>query len=58
MLVAATGWMVGVSVALAGAIGFIGLVIPIFSGYGLTDHRVLLPAARWQGRAHCCWLML
>ncbi len=28
MLVAATGWMVGVSVALAGAIGFIGLVIP------------------------------
>lgn len=32
VLVAATGWMVGVSVALAGAIGFIGLVIPIFSG--------------------------
>ncbi|HGV2390808.1 TPA: vitamin B12 ABC transporter permease BtuC, partial [Escherichia coli] len=28
VLVAATGWMVGVSVALAGAIGFIGLVIP------------------------------
>ncbi|MFP1454435.1 hypothetical protein ACLB1O_08280 [Escherichia coli] len=28
MLVAATGWMVGVSVALAGAISFIGLVIP------------------------------
>jgi ABC-type enterochelin transport system permease subunit len=30
VLVVATGWMVGVSVALAGAIGFIGLVIPIF----------------------------
>ncbi|SUX62835.1 vitamin B12 ABC transporter permease [Citrobacter amalonaticus] len=28
LLVVATGWMVGVSVALAGAIGFIGLVIP------------------------------
>lgn len=28
LLVVATGWMVGVSVALAGSIGFIGLVIP------------------------------
>jgi vitamin B12 transport system permease protein len=28
VLVVATGWLVGVSVALAGAIGFIGLVIP------------------------------
>ncbi|HDY2777122.1 TPA: vitamin B12 ABC transporter permease BtuC, partial [Escherichia coli] len=44
VLVAATGWMVGVSVALAGAIGFIGLVIPhILRLCGLTDHRVLLP---------------
>lgn len=43
VLVAATGWMVGVSVALAGAIGFIGLVIPhILRLCGLTDHRVLL----------------
>ena len=57
VLVAATGWMVGVSVALAGAIGFIGLVIPhILRLCGLTDHRVLLPG--WQGRAHCCWPML
>ncbi|HCN7181859.1 TPA: vitamin B12 ABC transporter permease BtuC, partial [Escherichia coli] len=41
VLVAATGWMVGVSVALAGAIGFIGLVIPhILRLCGLTDHRV------------------
>ena len=40
VLVAATGWMVGVSVALAGAIGFIGLVIPhILRLCGLTDHR-------------------
>lgn len=59
VLVAATGWMVGVSVALAGAIGFIGLVIPhILRLCGLTDHRALLPAARWQGRAHCCWPIL
>lgn len=37
VLVAATGWMVGVSVALAGAIGFIGLVIPhILRLCGLT----------------------
>ena len=44
VLVAATGWMVGVSVALAGAIGFIGLVIPhVLRLCGLTDHRVLLP---------------
>lgn len=28
LLVVATGWLVGVSVALAGAISFIGLVIP------------------------------
>ncbi|EEQ7807314.1 vitamin B12 ABC transporter permease BtuC [Escherichia coli] len=50
MLVAATGWMVGVSVALAGAIGFIGLVIPhILRLCGLTDHRVLLPGCALAG---------
>lgn len=49
-LVAATGWMVGVSVALAGAIGFIGLVIPhILRLCGLTDHRVLLPGCALAG---------
>ncbi len=59
VLVAATGWMVGVSVALAGAIGFIGLVIPhILRLCGLTDHRVLLPGCALAGRAHCCWPML
>ncbi|MDI0859618.1 vitamin B12 ABC transporter permease BtuC [Escherichia coli] len=50
VLVAATGWMVGVSVALAGAIGFIGLVIPhILRLCGLTDHRVLLPGCSLAG---------
>ncbi|EEW0009923.1 TPA: vitamin B12 ABC transporter permease BtuC [Escherichia coli] len=50
VLVAATGWMVGVSVALAGAIGFIGLVIPhIHRLCGLTDHRVLLPGCALAG---------
>ena len=50
VLVAATGWMVGVSVALAGAIGFIGLVIPhILRLCGLTDHRVLPPGCALAG---------
>ncbi|GCV76443.1 vitamin B12 ABC transporter permease BtuC [Escherichia coli] len=50
VLVAATGWMVGVSVALAGAIGFIGLVIPhILRLCDLTDHRVLLPGCALAG---------
>ncbi len=50
VLVAATGWMVGVSVALAGAIGFIGLVIPhILRLCCLTDHRVLLPGCSLAG---------
>ncbi|EPD7532291.1 vitamin B12 ABC transporter permease BtuC [Escherichia coli] len=50
VLVAATGWMVGVSVALAGAIGFIGLVIPhILRLCGLTDHRALLSGCALAG---------
>jgi len=50
ILVVATGWMVGVSVALAGSIGFIGLVIPhILRLCGLTDHRVLLPGCALAG---------
>ncbi len=50
LLVIATGWMVGVSVAMAGAIGFIGLVIPhILRLCGLTDHRVLLPGCALAG---------
>lgn len=50
LLVAATGWMVGVSVAIAGAIGFIGLVIPhMLRLCGLSDHRVLLPGCALAG---------
>ena len=50
VLVAATGWMVGVSVALAGDFGFFGLVIPhILRLCGLTDHRVLLPGCALAG---------
>lgn len=50
ILVVATGWMVGVSVALAGSIGFIGLVIPhILRLCGLTDHRALLPGCALAG---------
>ncbi|MRS16898.1 vitamin B12 ABC transporter permease BtuC [Enterobacteriaceae bacterium RIT691] len=52
LLVLATGWLVGVSVALAGAIGFIGLVIPhLLRLCGLSDHRVLLPACVLAGGA-------
>ena len=61
VLVAATGWMVGVSVALAGAIGFIGLVIPHMSAVCvvLTDHRDItsrLRAGRGERIAagRCC----
>ncbi|MGE6980268.1 vitamin B12 ABC transporter permease BtuC [Kluyvera intermedia] len=50
LLVMATGWLVGVSVALAGAIGFVGLVVPhMLRLCGLTDHRVLLPASALAG---------
>ncbi len=52
VLVIAIGWMVGVSVALAGAIGFIGLVIPhMLRLSGITDHRTLLPASAVAGAA-------
>lgn len=52
VLVIAIGWMVGVSVALAGAIGFIGLVIPhMLRLCGVTDHRTLLPCAAVAGAA-------
>lgn len=52
LLVIATGWLVGISVALAGSIGFIGLVIPhVLRLCGLTDYRVLLPACMVAGAA-------
>lgn len=56
ILVLAVGWMVGLSVALAGVIGFIGLVIPhILRLLGITDQRRLLPACALCG---ACVLLL
>ncbi|EMH4160870.1 vitamin B12 ABC transporter permease BtuC [Pluralibacter gergoviae] len=50
VLVLVIGWLAGVSVALAGAIGFIGLVVPhVLRLCGLTDHRALLPACAMAG---------
>ncbi len=50
LLVVAIGWLVGVSVALAGVIGFIGLVVPhMLRLMGITDHRALLPACALGG---------
>lgn len=52
ILVLAVGWMVGLSVALAGVIGFIGLVIPhILRLCGITDQQRLLPACALCGAA-------
>ena len=51
-LVLAMGWLVGVSVAMAGAIGFVGLVIPhLLRLSGISDHRYLLPASALAGAA-------
>ncbi|EOI3501761.1 vitamin B12 ABC transporter permease BtuC [Cronobacter dublinensis] len=50
LLVIATGWLAGVSVALAGAIGFVGLVVPhVLRLCGIADYRALLPAAMLAG---------
>ncbi len=50
LFVLAFGCMVGISVALAGAIGFIGLVVPhVLRLAGLTDHRRLLPGCALAG---------
>lgn len=50
LLVIAMGWLVGISVAMAGAIGFIGLVIPhLLRLSGIVDHRYLLPASALAG---------
>ncbi|WP_313570458.1 vitamin B12 ABC transporter permease BtuC [Pantoea piersonii] len=49
-LVLAMGWLVGVSVAMAGAIGFVGLVIPhLLRLSGISDHRYLLPTSALAG---------
>ncbi len=50
VLVLAMGWIVGLSVALAGVIGFVGLVIPhLLRLVGITDQRRLLPACALAG---------
>lgn len=50
LLVVAMGWIVGLSVALAGVIGFVGLVIPhLLRLIGITDQRRLLPACALAG---------
>lgn len=52
ILVVAVGWLVGVSVAIAGVIGFVGLVIPhILRLNGLTDQRRLLLGCALAGAA-------
>ncbi|OTA20716.1 hemin transport system permease protein HmuU [Xenorhabdus beddingii] len=56
LFVSVVGLLVGLSVALAGAISFIGLVIPhILRLTGLTDHKALLPASALAGG---CGLLL
>lgn len=50
MFVLIIAWAVGVSVALAGIIGFIGLIIPhMLRLIGLTDHRYLLTGCALAG---------
>ncbi|ACS85422.1 vitamin B12 ABC transporter permease BtuC [Musicola paradisiaca] len=52
VLVLLMGYMVGLSVALAGVIGFVGLVIPhILRLCGLTDQRYLLTGCGLAGAA-------
>ena len=50
ILIIITGILIGLSVAVAGAISFIGLVIPhILRLSGITDNRFLLPACAVSG---------
>ncbi|HCX4437323.1 TPA: vitamin B12 ABC transporter permease BtuC [Escherichia coli] len=50
LFVVAVGWLVGVSVALSGSIGFIGLIIPhILRLLGIIDHKILLPGCVFAG---------
>ncbi|HFF8521657.1 TPA: vitamin B12 ABC transporter permease BtuC [Providencia rettgeri] len=50
ILIIISGVLIGLSVAIAGAISFIGLVIPhILRLSGLTNHRLLLPACAIAG---------
>ncbi|HGN1704833.1 TPA: vitamin B12 ABC transporter permease BtuC [Providencia rettgeri] len=50
ILIIISGVLIGLSVAIAGAISFVGLVIPhILRLSGLTDNRLLLPACAVAG---------
>ncbi|WP_081874613.1 vitamin B12 ABC transporter permease BtuC [Yokenella regensburgei] len=50
LLVVFIGWLVGVSVALAGMIGFIGFVVPhLLRLWGITNHQRLLPGCVLAG---------
>lgn len=50
ILIIVTGILIGLSVAIAGAISFVGLVIPhILRLAGLTNHRFLLPGCALAG---------
>ncbi|MGV3344222.1 vitamin B12 ABC transporter permease BtuC [Enterobacteriaceae bacterium LUAb1] len=52
VLVIVMGILVGISVALAGTIGFVGLVIPhLLRLCGLSHHRALLPCSALAGAA-------
>ncbi|PKH26509.1 vitamin B12 ABC transporter permease BtuC [Enterobacterales bacterium CwR94] len=52
LLVLTMGLLIGISVALAGAIGFVGLVIPhLLRLCGLREHRALLPCCALAGAA-------
>lgn len=52
VLVLVIGWLVGISVALAGVIGFVGLVVPhMLRLSGLTDQRYLLSGCALAGAA-------
>ncbi|MEM7995748.1 vitamin B12 ABC transporter permease BtuC [Morganella morganii] len=50
VFIIAVGLLIGLSVAVAGAISFIGLIIPhMLRLMGITDHRTLLPACALFG---------
>ncbi len=50
LFIIAVAWIVGLSVALAGVIGFIGLIVPhLLRFLGITDHRSLLSGCFLSG---------
>lgn len=50
LFILAVAWLVGLSVALAGTISFIGLIVPhLLRFLGITDHRALLCGSMLSG---------